>query len=767
MKKDARTIVSVLVVLAGTACGAVAGGVPGLGVIQPLGEGETYGPNGMPQRMDMVAPEWIAPVLEDGFDASFQDMRTDTFIHEEISRVIADGRYVMVMGDPNTRNPKMALCWAADAQPTQEIIDAVNAAIMGSFDERFQIGGSWNGSINTIRNISWSFAPDGITITGGPSADAPNTLFATLDAQFANNGGRAAWINLFQLVFDRWASLTGLSYVRRTASGVEWDDGASWGNGGGTARGDVRIAMKPIDGGGGILAYNQFPGSGNGGDMVLDSGDTWDSTTNSFRFTRNVIAHEHGHGIGLAHVCPQGASAGQYKLMEPFISTAYDGPQQDDVRGAQFNYGDINEPNNVLASATDLGTLASGSTTTLGAVPGTTILSTSTLSVVSRTTAGGGLYTDQDWYKINLATPRLVTYTVNVTGSSYDAGPQTNPCSAGSGPINSRNIHDLRFIVYRSNGTIELANINATAIGANETQASVLVPAGDTYFVVTNDLADATTGTQQYTASIQVQTNNLAPIATNTLTDKVRVSWTLIPNADEYRIRRSTVDNFLSSGSLGSVTPPATQFDDTTAVPGVQYFYWLEVGQTLNSQFIATTAGGVPGLRVPLPNNPPVANAGPDQTVTDSDNSGSETVTLNGSGSTDGDGTIASYTWRLNGNTILTGVSGPVSLPVGASTVELTVIDDDGAPDTDTVLITVNPGQPSGCDGIDFNNDGSFFDPLDIDAFLSVFAEGPCLPSGATCNDIDFNNDTASFDPCDIDSFLLVFAEGPCTPCGQ
>jgi hypothetical protein len=245
------------------------------------------------------------------------------------------------------------------------------------------------------------------------------------------------------------------------------------------------------------------------------------------------------------------------------------------------------------------------------------------------------------------------------------------------------------------------------------------------------------------------------------------VSWTLIPNADEYRIRRSTVDNFLSSGSLGSVTPPATQFDDTTAVPGVQYFYWLEVGQTLNSQFIATTAGGVPGLRVPLPNNPPVANAGSDQTVTDSDNSGSETVTLNGSGSTDGDGTIASYTWRLNGNTILTGVSGPVSLPVGASTVELTVIDDDGAPDTDTVLITVNPGQPSGCDGIDFNNDGSFFDPLDIDAFLSVFAEGPCLPSGATCNDIDFNNDTASFDPCDIDSFLLVFAEGPCTPCGQ
>ncbi len=73
---------------------------------------------------------------------------------------------------------------------------------------------------------------------------------------------------------------------------------------------------------------------------------------------------------------------------------------------------------------------------------------------------------------------------------------------------------------------------------------------------------------------------------------------------------------------------------------------------------------------------------------------------------------------------------------------------------------------PTGCDSIDFNNDTSLFDPQDIDAFLSVYAEGPCIPGTATCNDIDFNNDTSIFDPCDIDSFLLRFAEGPCTPCG-
>jgi hypothetical protein len=70
------------------------------------------------------------------------------------------------------------------------------------------------------------------------------------------------------------------------------------------------------------------------------------------------------------------------------------------------------------------------------------------------------------------------------------------------------------------------------------------------------------------------------------------------------------------------------------------------------------------------------------------------------------------------------------------------------------------------CDSIDFNNDTSFFDPQDIDAFLSVFSEGDCIPATATCNDIDFNNDSSVFDPCDIDSFLLQFQEGPCTLCG-
>jgi fibronectin-binding autotransporter adhesin len=67
------------------------------------------------------------------------------------------------------------------------------------------------------------------------------------------------------------------------------------------------------------------------------------------------------------------------------------------------------------------------------------------------------------------------------------------------------------------------------------------------------------------------------------------------------------------------------------------------------------------------------------------------------------------------------------------------------------------------CNDIDFNNDGALFDPQDIDAYLSVYSEGPCIPAEATCDDLDFNNDCSIFDPADIDSFLSVFSEGPCT----
>ncbi len=88
-------------------------------------------------------------------------------------------------------------------------------------------------------------------------------------------------------------------------------------------------------------------------------------------------------------------------------------------------------------------------------------------------------------------------------------------------------------------------------------------------------------------------------------------------------------------------------------------------------------------------NQAPVADAGSDQTVTDTDDSGAETVTLDGSGSSDSDGAITSWVWKESGSQIATGETADVSLDVGEHTITLEVTDDDGATDTDTVLVTV------------------------------------------------------------------------------
>ena len=91
-----------------------------------------------------------------------------------------------------------------------------------------------------------------------------------------------------------------------------------------------------------------------------------------------------------------------------------------------------------------------------------------------------------------------------------------------------------------------------------------------------------------------------------------------------------------------------------------------------------------------LPNVPPTANAGVDQTLNDDDSSGGETVTLNGSG-TDSDGPIVSYAWTEGSTPLGSTASISPSLLVGTHTLTLTVTDDDGATATDTVVVIVAP----------------------------------------------------------------------------
>ena len=90
-------------------------------------------------------------------------------------------------------------------------------------------------------------------------------------------------------------------------------------------------------------------------------------------------------------------------------------------------------------------------------------------------------------------------------------------------------------------------------------------------------------------------------------------------------------------------------------------------------------------------NLPPIADAGDDQSVTDTDGDGSETVTLDGTGSMDPDGSITAYEWREGSSPVGTGASPSVALAVGVHVLTLEVTDDDGETAVDTVTVTVLP----------------------------------------------------------------------------
>ena len=131
-------------------------------------------------------------------------------------------------------------------------------------------------------------------------------------------------------------------------------------------------------------------------------------------------------------------------------------------------------------------------------------------------------------------------------------------------------------------------------------------------------------------------------------------------------------------------------------------------------------------------NQPPVADAGEDQVVNDMDGDGVEIVTLNGSGSSDPDGTVLSYAWfedlgsGVSPSPICTGVSPECSFSVGTHAVILIVTDSDLATASDEVIITVNqpPVADAGPDQTINNASGTGWETVAFDGTGSDDPDG-------------------------------------------
>ncbi|CAE7758357.1 unnamed protein product [Symbiodinium sp. CCMP2592] len=394
--------------------------------------------------------------------------------------------------------------------------------------------------------FTYSFVPDGTFIPDAGFGAGNSQLFAWLNSLY---GSPAVWQDLFAQVFDRWAELTGTSYVYEPN-----DDGVTFRffDGQLNTRGDIRIAAMVLDGNSGVLAFNFFPSFG--GDMVFDAFDSFFNNTggNSLGF-RNVTAHEHGHGAGMFHVCPRENN----KLMEPFVSFQFDGPQVDDILNGQRHYGDFAEPNDNPAIATDLGSMSINEEMTF-----------ENYSLDD--------YTDVDYFKLTLQNPALVDFVVSPTAGNYRQGPQTEMCSVSDPEAVFTNydlVHDLQIRVYAADDLINpLVSATLFPAGFPEPLELPALNSGDYIFEIFANPLGMNESVQLY--KIDIATSSLLGIAAQNptyLEPGLENTFTVILNPFEQSIQSGSefLNYRIGNGEYTQVPMiPGKGLEYTATLPG-------------------------------------------------------------------------------------------------------------------------------------------------------------------------------------------------------
>jgi Secretion system C-terminal sorting domain/PKD domain len=193
------------------------------------------------------------------------------------------------------------------------------------------------------------------------------------------------------------------------------------------------------------------------------------------------------------------------------------------------------------------------------------------------------------------------------------------------------------------------------------------------------------------TMQVTVFAPNMAPTANAGLNQ----SMTLPTNTTTLNGSGNDVDGTITAYRWTRIVGPST-YTITNSTSAVTTITGLIAGVYLFELQVTDNSGAIGKdtvqITVNAENIPPVANAGSDQFVTLPTN----TVTLSGSG-TDADGSIVAYAWKqLSGpvdklTSLNTAVTVLNNLVEGIYTFELTVTDNRGAIDKDSVMVTLSP----------------------------------------------------------------------------
>ena len=412
--------------------------------------------------------------------------------------------------------------------------------------------------------LTWSIVPDGTSVTSDTGfGTAPSNLIAFLNTNFGGipaqqDLAQQPWFQLFDESFGRWEELSGVNYVYEP-----FDNGVLHPsqNGALGVRGDIRIGGFNIDGAGDTLAFTWLPPSGS--DMVMDTGDVefFTDETNSHRNFRDTLMHEIGHGFGLLHVNSSSAL-----LMEPVINTSFDGPQLDEVRGAQFFFGDANEKSNggqgnsSPALATNVGMIAGGSIAHVGAdanVPGQAIDANATDFVSIANLA------DDDYYRFTVSQPSLLNAVLTPRGGVF-----TQSSGASPTPFDANARNDLALTLFDVNGTSVLANADANLAGVAESVFAVVLSAAGTYYARVAGSDD--------TIQLYELTLSIAALTTGDYNGDGMI------NAADYTVWRNSLGQSVTAGSGADGTGPFGVPDGL--VDRLDYEFWkANYGQATGS----------------------------------------------------------------------------------------------------------------------------------------------------------------------------------------
>lgn len=227
-------------------------------------------------------------------------------------------------------------------------------------------------------------------------------------------------------------------------------------------------------------------------------------------------------------------------------------------------------------------------------------------------------------------------------------------------------------------------------------------PTDDTASLTNNALLSGALGNGKgyYTRTFYVLVEGLEPfrryemsVAASNSANKSRISYYFLHdgNATEDII---TIDPTAANPESNIVTREFLSDSDGFAILAARFD--SADGNNINEQVVS-------GLRIASTgeaqvNQPPTANAGPDQSI-----AAGATCILEGTASSDSDGTIISYSWRkvsgptialANANQAVASFIAPSEATIQTLVFELTVTDDDGvtsAPDTVNVTVAAVP----------------------------------------------------------------------------